>query len=302
MLKKAALILISILSILAVHATPKRIVSHGKEFSLERSVVVKATRADKDLKQAVLQLINSAGANSNTPFISLKTKPKIVIERVRSIEGVKEPDALQIKVTPMKVTINYTTEQSKKKVIVYLKALISGKVIQGSDITDWGGRSKNTKGIIDASTTLLSISEIESQTKGSHNKEVMIQFADSLNWRLESSVFALVNPDESPYPGSGYYHLERIAELSAKLAKSRMKIIPVIELLIPNETFLRVTGHSQFSVEGMRFVRAIIEEYASKLGCQKLGIGTLCGAGDKRYLEFVTDIASKCNIELVFNE
>lgn len=283
-------------------ANPKRVANHGNDFSLTRDITIKTSKTDKIAGQEISNMLNSVGVKVKNPLVSFKKKPKIILEKVKSISGIKEPDALQIKVSTNAVNIYYTNEQSKKLALTYLKSLITDSKIAGVDITDWRGNAKSSKEMVDAATEFLTTAQIESKIKALRAREVMVSFADAQNWRLESDAFKLINPNASIYPDNNHYTTDQIVQLYRKLEKNRIIIVPVIELITPNQRFEQITGHTQFSVEGMRFVRAIIEEYAEKLQCKKICLGTLSDQTDKRYLGFIKDIATRCQIELIINE
>ena len=79
-------------------------------------------------------------------------------------------------------------------------------------------------------------------------------------------------------------------------------MIPTLELLHENKPFTEAFGHSVFSVEGMRLVRAAIEDCIEAMHPKKICIGTLSPNTDMRYLEFISSLASMLDVELVIIE
>lgn len=295
---RISLIIIILLSAssLNVGAVSKKSVNHGRDFSLNRAIVVDCD--NEAAKTKITELITKAGANVKTRGLLAS---KIVVDRVRNIDGVTEKNAFQIKVTPRKVILHYTSDVSLNEAMLKLTEMVTyGKII-GRDITDWHTSPLGNEGVIDCSTKILTATEIEGKIKAERAKQVVLILADSDNWRIETDVFKLVNPQQNIYPDGKYYTQETIAAIIAKAARNKLTVVPMVELLTPNASFERVTGHSQFSVEGMRFVRAIIEELVQHLGCKKICLGTKSDAADERYMQFIEDIAAKCDVELLIN-
>lgn len=295
---RISLIIIILLSAssLNVGAVSKKSVNHGRNFSLNRAIVVDCD--NEAAKDKITELITKAGASVKTKGLLAS---KIVVDRVRNIDGVTEKNAFQIKVTPKKVIIHYTSDVSLSDAMLKLTEMVTyGKII-GKDITDWHTSPLGNEGVIDCSARILTATEIEGKIKAERAKQVVLILADSDNWRIETDVFKLVNPQQNIYPDGRYYTQETIAAIIAKAARNKLTVVPMVELLTPNASFERVTGHSQFSVEGMRFVRAIIEELVQHLGCKKICLGTKSDAADERYMQFIEDIAAKCDVELLIN-
>lgn len=295
---RISLIIIILLSAssLNVGAVSKKSVNHGRNFSLNRAIVVDCD--NEAAKDKITELITKAGASVKTKGLLAS---KIVVDRVRNIDGVTEKNAFQIKVTPKKVIIHYTSDVSLSDAMLKLTEMVTyGKII-GKDITDWHTSPLGNEGVIDCSARILTATEIEGKIKAERAKQVVLILADSDNWRIETDVFKLVNPQQNIYPDGRYYTQETIAAIIAKAARNKLTVVPMVELLTPNASFERVTGHSQFSVEGMRFVRAIIEELVQHLGCKKICLGTKSDAADERYMQFIEDIATKCDVELLIN-
>lgn len=298
-----AIILLSLLSLPILQANPKKSNLHGKSFSLERTVVVVAKRAERGAALQVVDILSQVGVTAKISSKSLFAKAKIEIHRVKLIAGAGGVDALQITVTPNVVKISYTSDQGLKKALDFLRRITDRTSIQGNDITDWRSEAaKPLGGVFDASSRMATMTQIETYARADRGREVYVQLVDGSNWRLESSVFAVINPKVRIYPTDGYYTIKQISGLADKLERSRITLIPVIDLINSNEPFQSVTGHCLNSVEGMRFVRAILEEYAAKLGCKKICIGNSAEDIDKRYLEFLYQTARRCSIEIIIKD
>lgn len=300
MVRFSLIITLIIYTVFLVSAEPKKVVRHGKSFSLARPVLVVSEAEGQHLQQQVIDILTRAGASATPVTVAKGFKTKIVIQRVGNIDNIREKDVLQIRVSPKKITISYTSDFAGARAVDIFGKLISGREIPGQEITDWGN-SKIKRGVIDASSRLMTIAEIEGALRHNREREIYLQLVDEDNWRLESSVFTVVDPAAKVYPSNGYYRFSQIASLMSKLNTNRFTLIPTIELMSPNKVFEQATGHSQFSVEGMRFVRAIIEECVEKLDCKVISVGTKSDQADERYIKFLEQVASRCGVRLVTN-
>lgn len=300
MVRFSLIITLIIYTVFLVSAEPKKVVQHGKSFSLARPVLVVSEAGGQHLQQQVIDILTRAGTSATPVAVAKGFKTKIVIQRVGNIDNIREKDVLQIRVAPKKITISYTSDFAGARAVDIFGKLISGREIPGQEITDWGN-SKIKRGVIDVSSRLMTIAEIEGALRHNREREIYLQLVDEDNWRLESSVFTVVDPTAKVYPSNGYYRFSQIASLMSKLNTNRFTLIPTIELMSPNKVFEQATGHSQFSVEGMRFVRAIIEECVEKLNCKVISVGTKSDQADERYIKFLEQVASRCGVRLVTN-
>lgn len=291
-----------ITSLQIVTANPTMNLMQGKGFSLTRSIVVVSSRNELASQQAIIKLLAQQGVIASGSFSSRTFKSRIVLEKVRGIDNINESNAYKIKVTAKKITIYYTSESALERAITKFASLLTPrKLIAAGEIVDWN-KSKIKKGVIDVSKKMMSISEIESSLKHNKEREIFLQLVDEDNWRLESPAFDIINPGVKIYPSDGYYKPEQIATLLSKVNNSRFTLIPTLDLITPNKVFERATGHSQFSVEGMRFIRAIIEEFAEQSGCKKICVGTKGENTDQRYLDFFKIISEKCGLDILIIE
>lgn len=286
-------------SILAVNAFQQRVEMHGKGFSLNRQIVVVAAEYDNDVRQKITDILDAKGVRYITSQNSKITKQKILLSRVAKIEGVEQGNAYHIKVTPKKVLIQYTTQMSLDKAVEYFADLMAenDKILPGQVVYDWG-ESKVKRGVIDAASTYLSAEEVAEILRYHKKSNVMLCVVKGDNWRLESEVFGVIDPQAQVYPQGEHYTFSMVAELVQK----HSRLIPMIDLLGRSEVFERVTGHSQFSVEGMRFVRAIVEEFVAKTGGKRLCIGVRPKSPDMRYMDFLNELAKRLEIEMVIVE
>lgn len=290
---------IAFCSILAVNALQQRIDIQGKGFPLTRPIVVVSAEYDKEARLKITNLLDTKSVRYTTSNNYKITKQKIVLSRVSKIEGVEQSNAYYIKISPKKVLIQYTTQMSLDKAIEFFADLVNDneKLLPGQSIYDWG-ESKVKKGVIDASTTYLSTEKIDQIMRYHKKSNVMLCVVMGDNWRMESTVFEVIDPQAQVYTPSEYYTFGQMAQLVQKYSR----LIPMLDLMSPCGVFERATGHSQFSVEGMRFVRAIIEEFVTKTGVKRFCVGVRPKAVDLRYMDFLEGVARNLGVEMMVIE
>ena len=287
-----------------IHPAPKKIHTHGNGFGLSRKVAVTGKKSDPMSVIALSDMLREKGAAITS---GLGQKGRVVLRKVGHIDTAPGRDALRITVTPKRVNIDYTTQASLERAIEILGAMIgerNGKyVIEGVDITDWDAGAARNEGIIDASTRMQPVATLQNQIKHSgaakRHEEVYVRFVDSGHWRAGNKTFELINPGAKIYPADGHYSGGQVHELLSFARRERIDLVPVVELLAPNRPFEEFTGHSLFSVEGMRFVRALLEEYAEEWKCKKICLGARSPEADDRYLEFILEIAGRAGMECI---
>ncbi|CDN30973.1 hypothetical protein BN938_0873 [Mucinivorans hirudinis] len=236
---------------------------------------------------------NGIGCKVASPFISFKQK--IVPEKVITIAGVAYADALQITVTPRKITIKYTSDKAFNNALNYLREMISGRRIEGRNITDWSETMGLKGGFFDASSELLPMEQVERAINKNKDNDLYIRVVDNNNWRLWCETFEMANPAVKPIAASSVYDREILRDL---LVKNRRAVL-MVDLITPNKIFEQTTGHSQFSVEGMRFVRAIVEEYVDKLKIKRICLGATSDKIDKRFADFLKFLERENSIEII---
>lgn len=296
-------VLLSSITMKAAAMEPK-IERHTDIFSLHRSIFVVSPKISADKANEIRKILDEEGISSRVVRNGLFRKAKIVLHEVEMIDGVSGRDGYKISVSKNRVDIQYTNQEEWVKALEYFRKITTNTYIEGHNVSSWSGSDiATTKGeFLDAHTRLLSKSDIEHYIRNTRNKYAYIQLVGADNWRLETSAFGLINPKSEIYPKNGHYTLSDIRSLLKQHNSGRVKVIPVIDLLTPNKPFERVTGHKLNSVEGMRFVRAILEEYVKELQCKEICVGAMPRKVDKRYLDFLYDLSKKLNIELIIKD
>lgn len=289
---------------------PRQTVQTRQRFLLDKSVFITSDFEHRNTPTELAKWMRTRGIAASNAFN--KAKGKIVFVRVQAIDGAAGNDAWRMEVGTRLVTVSFTTENSLRYAVEALKNAVErdesdGKYyIQGGTTTDWGARTtaRDREATADAATSLRPVSDLEAAVKrlGGKSKEVYLILVNSDSWRMESPSLELAGPAKRLYPTDGYYSVRQLRLLADAARKSQVEIIPTLELFAENRPLVSAFGHSIFSVEGMRFVRAAIEDCVEILKPNKICLGRLSKQADMRYLEFISDLASMLDVELVIIE
>lgn len=288
---------------------PRQSVPTRQRFMLDKSVYISSDFEHRSVPTELAKWMRTRGISASNAFN--KARGRIDFVRVKAIDEAAGNDAWRMEVRPRLVTVSFTTENSLRHALEALKGAIErdadGKYyIQGGVTTDWGARTaaNDREATADAATSLRPVSDLEAAVKrlGGKSGEVYLILVNSDSWRMESPSLELAGPAKGLYPTDGYYTVRQLKLLADAARRSRVEIIPTLELFAENRPLLAAFGHSVFSVEGMRFVRAAIEDCVEILKPTKICLGRLSEQADMRYLEFISDLASMLNVELVIIE
>lgn len=289
---------------LMTFATPQKIVNHGNGFSLERPVVLVADKGSAAEGAALIEFLRGQGADVSQSFLDKMFRPRIKIHHQGQIDGVREADALRIRVSSRGVVIEYTSKESLAVAMKYFRELVKGKRVTGCDIIHWGERSPTAlKGnVIDATKGILTLAEVEKIIKRHRAEQLFLRMVTPTKWALESASMKLFNPRATIYPAGGYYRLSEVKAMFDYARRERVDLVLQVDLLAPNDVFSAATGHSIFSVEGMRLVRAMLEEWIKEIGCKSISLGVRAAQADDRYVGFVREITEGLGVNLIIIE
>lgn len=279
-----------------------------KDTYVTGSVGTSATCAD------FAQWLRSTGVPASSSYA--KARNRITFHRVTSVDGATGADALRVVIKARRINVYFTSDNALLRAISLLRARINSNsrppAIPTGVILDWGPQSaaRDRDATIDLATSMRSMTDIESTIKkqaARHVKEIYVTLVDSVNWRMPSSSLDVAaspggaaDPAGSAlYPADGRYTAAQLKQIQEICHREHIEMIPTLELLSENEPIRRTFGHSAFSVEGMRLVRAAIENCAEMLSPAKICLGTDSAAVDARYREFITTLVSGLNVELV---
>lgn len=310
----------------AVRLEPRRLIENDAFFKFNRDATF--IGHDAELLNELQNTMSAYGVESGRSFLGRLFSPKVALYQCDNIEGYDaSTDALYIDVRNNKLSIYYTSKKSCRRAFAMLESISRSresdglKGLIGCQAIDWMGgiRTRGAASLakvssahggaeIDAASSFMSKTELEgiirkkaplAQNNGSN--ALFLEVVNHDNWRLESSVFSLINPNESIYPENKYYTASHINQLLQVASNERVTLIPTIDLFSDNKPFQEFTGHSLWSVEGMRFLRRIIEDYAQNVNCHKICLGDpdLADSVDPQYVEFVQNLLSKNSLEWV---
>lgn len=312
MIKKTALItLLALLTLATGWANePKRSVVHNADFVLERAVTWSVKSGGASAVAAVDQLLQGGGATIQKSFFKKLFAPKIIIKQVRSVEGARGDNALRIDVSTSRVSVMFTTEESLSRAFELLASMIVEKrgvsVIQGTDIIDWSASAfvpKPGAGAVDlTSGALLARGQIEAliaKTKAGTQLELTV--VSPRGWVIESRALDGVHPSAKIYSATGFYTTAQLKTLADYAATRGVKMVLRAELLENNKAFKRVTGFDVNSVEGMRFVRALLGEWRRTTGIDIVDLGNISKSADERFMEFLKLIDPMIDTQIIFD-
>lgn len=286
---------------------PRQVVPTKQKFRLDTDVLVTSAFDHKYVSSDFAQWLRTQHVPASTSLT--KAKNRIVFEQVASIPGVSGSDALQITVKTRRITVNFTTENSLRYAVRILEGMIlqdnrGVKYFPGGTVSDWGTRSGSGKELmLDAASTMRPVSELETMIRRipsvGKRGEIYVVLVDPAHWRMQSPSLEGLDPDQKLYPGNGYYRQEQLTQIREACRKSDLEMVPTLELFAENTPFTDALGHSVFSVEGMRLVRAALEDCKRILNPKKICLGAKPDGIPPRYQEFITELADILQVELV---
>ncbi|MCC8062505.1 MAG: hypothetical protein LIO68_04595 [Rikenellaceae bacterium] len=288
---------------------PRQSVQTRQKFLLDKTIFVTSDFEHRNTSTDFAKWLRSQGAAASNAYN--KARNRITFVKVNSIEGAAGNDAWQISVKTRRITVAFTSENALRHAVEMLEGMVvkdaaGNKYIQGGILTDWGARTaaRDHDATADAASSLRPVSDLEAAVKrlGGRSKEVYLILVSTDNWRMESPSLETAGLANRLYPADGYYSTRQLQQLAAAAKQSHIEIIPTLELFSENRAFTAAFGHSVFSVEGMRLVRAAIEDCIEALHPAKICLGSMSPQADMRYMEFISDLASMLGVELVIIE
>lgn len=314
-IKRVAIILLSLVALItsshAAYADGVQRKQHNKNFVLDsRKVYIKGS--DPVTTKMVSSKIQEHGATVTNDFISKIFGARIIFQSTSKIEN--SSSGYSIEVSPSKVAIKFTSAEMLDYALEEFNKLFiqsgSTRVINGCDIlcidNSYTNNSLtiNSYGVIDGISNELSQKDIIKEMKTRIEKQRKLDFilavANRNVYRVNFKILEGLNPSYNGIAEGWTYSTDEIKEYVTQARQNGGEFIPAIDFLSQNERFEQYTGHTIDSPEGMRFVRAIIEECANDWGIKKLCIGTKSKITVEPYiLDFLESVAQRENIELI---
>ncbi len=240
---------------------------------------------------------------------------KVSLQRVSQVQG--HSSGYSIVVRSKRIVISYTSDEMLEGALGEFYTLFAEpygqRMVRGCSLYYYTGSvggsgsystiRQNQSGIFDGVSSKQSmdkvVEEITHKLKRKRGSDFMLAVGNKRSLRLRFDVFE--GFDDSVLVGEGGYYsdLEILGFVQAA-QKAHGNFVLGIDLLSDGGWFEELTGHSMESIEGMRFVRGMMEECKSRFGVNKLCVGTISRSNvSKEYLEFLFYIAARNNITLV---
>lgn len=309
-LRYIAVICLCLFSVISSMGQGVSIKYSGENFATsERRIVVKSPVAQyqTDLSEWLLTLEGVV----MTDIFSKMFTPSVTLKYTKAIEG--NPNSYKLTVKKNKVLIKYTNPEMLEDAVAQLYKLegeSNGKrFIRGATVFYARNASgeinirTNGAGVYDGISKKQSQEDIEQAIRAQANsddKKFILAIANKSLFRADFDVFKDVNPSMPSICTSESYSQDEIIAQREYANTRGVTFVPALDLLSNNTAFENFTGHSAHSVEGMRFVRAMIEQCANEWGVTALCLGTMSKSEAPSYfIEFIQDIADRNSIELI---
>lgn len=303
------------LSLLLAAAGAEKVDTHGNYFATGgRKICINTPKDASQLGAELSEFFASRGAIIMDGFFARIIYPDVTLSR-GAVEGT-ESEGFSIKVSGSKIAVRYTSMPYARKAVDYLKTLYTEpyaqRMIKGVNVVSTTA-AKSAKQvaapsingqIVDCSTTHQSVTAIcaaAKRTVASGNRSVTVLLASPAAFRLNLECFKLFNPTTPIVPVGETYTAANYAEIVQFAQNNNIRVTLGVDLLADNEKFEQWSAHKLSSVEGMRIVRAVIEELGAKWGVKRLYIGrsNIPQSVDRRYHDFLKKIAADNKIELI---
>lgn len=293
----------------SVRHRPRQSVQTRQKFLLDKTIFITSDFEHRNTAAELAKWFRAQGVAASNAYN--KARNRITFIQVTAIDGADGSDAWQIAVKARRITVAFTSNKALRYAFEVLQGMVAKDVsgnryIPGGVWTDWGTRTtaRDREATADAASGLRSVGDLETTVKrlGSRSKEVYLILVDADHWRMESRSLEVAGAAGRLYPADGYYSTEQQRQIAAAAKRSHIGIVPTLELLTENKPFTAAFGHSVFSVEGMRLVRAAIEDCIEIFHPAKICLGSISPQADMRYMEFISDLASMLGVELVIIE
>jgi len=302
-----SLIILSIIFLTAVHAYAGSLktVNSGKNFSIARQVVINGKDIAPEDYGELRDIITKNGGTILYKFsVKSLVGPTISIKHTDKVKGSSDRNAFHIEVSQTSVKVTYTSPSSLKKAVETLKSLIVTDVtgtrcIRGGKYTwinDPGEKVVNEKKSHMAGEIKSLISALDKMAAGSETELILITPTD---WMVESPVMEEFDTKKVLYSQSGYVSCQQLKEVQEKAFNRGVTVKVIMEFNEENIPFKEVTGHSLFSPEGMRFIRAALQQWHDMCGLKAVYVGKRANDDmvSKRFDDFLDTISPMIGIQ-----
>lgn len=267
--------------------------SSGKiaNFDLDREITINGSESHHETVMfcnRIAELLRSVGCD-DVKISRSKGKYNINIEKVDMIIGVDSTihDAFCMKVYKDDIHLQYMSTKSMawayqalRKIIVEHQTLLQkafnskSLFVQASSLCETTGATGGFE-IIDIVDTKMSVTAFKNYISRAalNNKFVIyMKVVSTKGVAVKSELINSVNPFiELASGGMSYGELN---ELNSFATENGIELIPMLDFVTEeNEYFENYTGHKIHSTEGLRFSKAMINEFAIKTNYEVICIG-----------------------------
>lgn len=294
------------------------IVPHGESFATgSRKVVVLVPAVASQYRGELVSFLSSCGAVVMNGFFA-----ELIYPSVRMVHGDLDHGAegFTIKVRKNKIQIRYTSDAQARRALDYLRTMYETpqgrRLIRGADVSikqrkegavavaGKGAGVFARPGVVDGISTHLSSNVIKSTVSklvaGGYQDPILAIASDKI-FRVDFYCLKVFNSSTPILKHGLSYQESEMKMLLAQMVKSNIRLVIGFDLLSPSPMFEQWSGHALNSVEGMRVVRAVVEEMAQSWGVSRLcvGVSDSLYAKDKRYMTFLQDICKRNSVEMI---
>ena len=287
--------------------------SHGHYFPTGgRKIAISVPKGEEELGGRLAQFFTRCGAQVEMGFFAQLIYPTVSL-RQRDTDG----EGYSIRVRPGSIRVVYSSPIFAARAVDDLEGLFAEpyaqRMIRGVDVVSYDAKRRTADvsgvavkegGVVDCAVRYHSSASIAAALKrqavaGSRAAVVLIASPEAMRLNLEC--MRVFNPNSPIVPRAECYNNQSAGEIVRAGEQAGVRVTFGVDLLSENPKFRFWSGHELNSVEGMRLVRAVIEEMASQWGVRRLYIGPKTGAyaSDARYRDFLNQIAARSNVELV---
>lgn len=318
MLKHTLALALILFTLLPLRAGEK-IEKHGENFATGgRRVAVVTSKDGAEYKNELSSFLKNCGS-----LVIENNFAQLIFPTVKMVRGDMEngQQGYSIKVRRNKITIRYTSSESARSALDYFLTTFASpngrRMLAGVDVVNYqsmvstGNADKMghvgvfaRSGVVDGVSRHLTNAGIGSSIEKlpmADRRNPIVAIASNDTFRINMECMKLFNPNTSLSSKGEMYTASQIKNLFSTARNNRVNLALGVDLLSPNTGFEKWAGHSLNSVEGMRIVRAMIEEMASSWGVRRLCVGDSKAlyASDKRYVDFLKEICHRNTVELI---
>lgn len=240
---------------------------------------------------------------------SVESTRNIIINYVDFIEEYgRGTDAYKLKITKNNIFIEFTS--SKSLYWAYdaltsqynLNTGISSKFIkskskcfkEGLFLADNGDEAGSE--VVSLSTNVFSEENIKKQIDNAiitNSTTVFLELLTDAGCKIKCNTLSLFNPNEQ-YASKDAVSIDEFNEICEYARSVGVTLIPVLDFSSSkNDLLAEFTGHQTFTVEGLRFYRALLKEFSEKASFETICIGEQVNDEliQKKYIEPLVSIA-----------